>query len=969
MTASSRTPDDASSPDLPRAFREALASRYTIQEEIGRGGMATVWLAIRRSDGARVALKVLRPTLAQALGARRFLREIEIAALVRAPGLLRLEDSGEIDGVPYYVMPLVDGESLRQRMARSGQLRVEEAIRIARAIAEALGALHREQIVHRDVKPENVLLASDGTVLLADYGIAKAIAASATDRFTSTGMVIGTPAYMSPEQGGGDAVDGRSDLYSLGCLLYAMLTGDPPFHGSTAQAVISRHMHEPPPSIRVVRPAVSPALEALVLKVLGKAPADRFPSAEALVDALEGVELDLAVFERARRWRRVRVATGSVAVTGALAVGGWWYATSRFPLDPERVVVFPFAQLDAATSSDGEQVAMLVGSALERTEPMKWLDGWSLLDDGERSNPKGPSIRRARSLARGERARYFLTGSVLRARDSQRVVVQLNDAKTGGVARETVAGTAAASAGDLALGAVVRLLPRLTGLDRSVDVSGLAGRNPAAIANWLHGEREYRQSRVLAALGFFARAVSDDSLLAPAALRGATAASWSGRTDSALTLVRLALRHDAALSTRQRGFARSLERYLSGHANEALVALRPVLAADAEWVDAWMLDGEIHLHLLPTVALDSQALRAVPAPRAWPLEAVAEEAFARAQSLDPGFYTPVGHLAEIAARRGDAERLARLSRTLAPANPDSVLTWRLALAARCLKDEAKRIDWRAELRRGARRLYIFAALLASAAEPRARACAMAAFSTMLSADTAQGAEDWGALLGFHGMLLASGQDVRAVRAVDSAVAGGLSPALALYVLDASAGVDVGTRADAFVSQLWDKLDTRGTPSLWLLSLWASRERDTTRLKRIGSLLDSRAGGPKGARLDTLISRVAGAYLALARGDSAQALRKFGELEPTAPHGVMEGSLWEALAPERMTLARLQLARGDPAGAIRTASALDHPGELVNQFYLRPSLTLRADAARALGDSALERRARDRLTTLRPTAAP
>jgi serine/threonine protein kinase len=271
-------------------LREALSNRYRIERELGRGGMATVYLAQDLKHNRPVALKVMREEIAITLGADRFLREIEIAARLQHPHILPLFDSGEAEGLLYYVMPFVEGETLRGRLQRERQLPVEDACAITRQMAGALAHAHSQGVIHRDIKPENILL-SAGVAVVADFGIAKAIsAASSRPGDTSAGMAIGTPAYMSPEQAGGEPVDGRSDLYALGCLLFEMLAGEPPFTGPSAQAIIARHMAERPPSLRVVRAAVSPALQRVVERSLAKAPADRFTTVWQFGEAI-GVAL------------------------------------------------------------------------------------------------------------------------------------------------------------------------------------------------------------------------------------------------------------------------------------------------------------------------------------------------------------------------------------------------------------------------------------------------------------------------------------------------------------------------------------------------------------------------------------------------------------------------------------------------------------------------------------------------------
>ncbi|NUQ12695.1 MAG: serine/threonine protein kinase, partial [Gemmatimonadaceae bacterium] len=267
---------------------EALEGRYTIDREIGRGGMATVYLARDVRHNRHVALKVLSPELAAVLGVERFLAEIEVTANLQHPNLLPLFDSGEANGLLFYVMPYVQGESLRARLDREKQLPVDEAVRITTAVAGALDYAHRHQVIHRDLKPENVLML-EGQPLIADFGIALAVSKAGGERITQTGLSLGTPQYMSPEQATGDrVVDGRTDIYSLGAMLYEMLVGDPPHAASTAQAIIAKVLTERPASVRLSRPSVPAHVDAAVGKALEKLAADRFNTAREFAEALEG---------------------------------------------------------------------------------------------------------------------------------------------------------------------------------------------------------------------------------------------------------------------------------------------------------------------------------------------------------------------------------------------------------------------------------------------------------------------------------------------------------------------------------------------------------------------------------------------------------------------------------------------------------------------------------------------------------
>ena len=266
----------------------ALESRYRIEREIGEGGMATVYLAHDERHDRRVAIKVLRPELAAVVGAERFLAEIKTTAGLHHPHILPLHDSGEADSFLFYVMPYVEGESLREKLDRERQLPVEEAVELAGKVADALDYAHERGVVHRDIKPGNILLSERGEPLVADFGIALAVSQAGGGRITETGLSLGTPHYMSPEQASGErTVDRRSDIYALGCVLYEMLAGEPPYGGPTSQAVLARILTDEARPLTEVRKTVPPHVEAAVAKALEKLPADRFATAGDLARALD----------------------------------------------------------------------------------------------------------------------------------------------------------------------------------------------------------------------------------------------------------------------------------------------------------------------------------------------------------------------------------------------------------------------------------------------------------------------------------------------------------------------------------------------------------------------------------------------------------------------------------------------------------------------------------------------------------
>src|SRR5436190_19356257 len=271
--------------ESPERLSVALSGRYRIEREQGAGGMATVYLAHDLRHDRDVAIKVLHPDLGAALGGERFLSEIRTTARLQHPHILPLLDSGDADGLLYYVMPLVTGETLRHRLERENQLPIDDAITIAREVADALGYAHGLGVIHRDVKPENILL-QDGHALVADFGIALAVQHAGGARMTQTGLSLGTPQYMSPEQAMGErTVDGRSDIYALGTVTYEMLAGEPPFTGSSVQAIVAKVLSAEPERPTLVRKTIPPNVERAMLTALAKLPADRFESAADFASA------------------------------------------------------------------------------------------------------------------------------------------------------------------------------------------------------------------------------------------------------------------------------------------------------------------------------------------------------------------------------------------------------------------------------------------------------------------------------------------------------------------------------------------------------------------------------------------------------------------------------------------------------------------------------------------------------------
>ncbi|NIM50397.1 MAG: protein kinase, partial [Gemmatimonadales bacterium] len=336
--------------DLIARLEAALADRYHIERELGRGGMATVYLAEDLKHHRRVAVKVLKPELAAAIGPERFLREIEITGQLNHPHILPLLDSGEADGLLFYVMPYVEGESLADRLDREKQLPLEDALRITAEVADALGFAHSHNVLHRDIKPENILF-EGGHAVVADFGLARAITAAGGERLTETGIAVGTPEYMSPEQVSAEReIDGRSDLYSLACVVYEMLAGEPPFTGPTTESVARQHLTAEPRSVATLRTAVPEEVSQALMKALAKAPADRFLTAEQFMEAVATPSTTPSAEPKTveRRLRGVLVgALAVVAVVVATAIVLWLRSTPAAPPGAERprIAVLPFENL------------------------------------------------------------------------------------------------------------------------------------------------------------------------------------------------------------------------------------------------------------------------------------------------------------------------------------------------------------------------------------------------------------------------------------------------------------------------------------------------------------------------------------------------------------------------------------------------------------------------------------------------
>lgn len=615
------------------ATQSVLAGRYRIVREIGSGGAATVFLAEDQKHARDVAVKVLRPELASALGGAFFLREIGIAAHLQHPHVVPLYDSGESDGLLYYVMPFVDGESLRARLSRDTRLDEAEAVRISREVALGLDYAHRRGVVHRDIKPDNVLLSS-GQAMVADFGIARAITVVGGQRLTGAGIFVGTPAYMSPEQAtGAEEVDARSDLYSLGCVLFEMLTGRAPFVGTSAQQVLARHAAEAAPSVRSLRPDVDDALDACVARALAKNPADRWATASEFGAALAAVitpvrydawhgrpetsaspDVPVTVVaptdpeeegsERGPAWYRSRTARvigaavvllaalGGVAwSTGARTGIGAWVSRAigpDVPLDTTRVALLPF-EYDPPTLARPNDTQRLE-DALERWKGVTVVDPFQIREALERVGSSPLRAGDARRVAELVAAGRYIRANVTRIEGTIRVHASLYDTRSNAVLSDSVIRVDSTMTGsqDRSFAALAdRLLFREEGSDALVAFE--AGTNMFAARQALgRGLSAVERWDLPSAKSAFKTALTADPEYAQAALWLAQASWWNMEpAETWRFAAERASLHRERLPDRERGLATAFVAVADGKLDDACSRLRELTTSKQSDFAAW----------------------------------------------------------------------------------------------------------------------------------------------------------------------------------------------------------------------------------------------------------------------------------------------------------------------------------------------------------------------------------------------
>ncbi len=602
--------------DTLQRLTSALGDRYALEREIGAGGMATVYLARDLRHGRPVAIKVVRPELSGAEGIARFLREIELAARLQHPHILPVFDSGAIDDgsggrTPYFVMPFVQGETLRARLGRGQQLPLEDAITLASEVADALAYAHANGVIHRDIKPENILL-SGGHAVVADFGVAKALATGQRPEtpqpsgdpsaLTQVGFAIGTPNYMAPEQATGrDEVDARADQYSLGCVLYEMLAGAPPFAGGTAQSVIARNMTAPRPHVGKVRREVPDPLEDVIIRAMAIDPADRFSDMAALAVALRQSR------ESARPRRRTVVAVIAAAAVAAGAAGAVaWLATRPKAVavtqEAERIAVLPFSASGPGVEVLGEGMVDLLATNLQGVGGIQTVDPRLVLKRWGRKDPDEEGVQEALDLGRELDAGSVVTGSAVSAGGRVRLAADLYAVTSGErLGRAQVDGPA-----DSILPLVDRLsvaLLRDVWRSReplpSLDLGSLTTDSIAALRAYLQGERYYRRFALDSALAQYTRAVEVDSAFALAHLRRALVFGWTGGygNPASLQAAEAGFRYADRLPPRSRRLLEGYRAFQEGAAR-AIDSMQAYVKDYPADLEGWYFYGEALYHLV-----------------------------------------------------------------------------------------------------------------------------------------------------------------------------------------------------------------------------------------------------------------------------------------------------------------------------------------------------------------------------------
>ncbi|HEY7635822.1 MAG TPA: protein kinase [Gemmatimonadales bacterium] len=889
-------------------LRSALADRYVVEREVGQGGMATVFLAHDLRHDRQVALKVLHSELAHAVGPGRFLREIRTTARLQHPHILPVFDSGEADGQLWYAMPFVEGESLRGRLGRQPKLPIEDALQIAGEVADALAYAHERGIIHRDVKPENILLSGStrekgatdpvpsGRVhaLVADFGIARAVSQTDGDKLTGTGLALGTPAYMSPEQAAGSgALDGRSDQYSLGCVLYEMLAGVQPFTGPTPQAVIARRFMEPPRALRSLRAEVPESLDRVVLRALAREPVDRFPSAAAFAEALAAVKAAglpaLAPTMRvdAQRsslqlLRRRRLLLGLVVLLTAVTIGADAFLRQRSgskpSLDDHLIAVAPFEVLVPGLEVWREGLMDHLARALDGAGALRAVPPTTVL---RRWRGRADSAG-ALALAHRTGAGLVVYGQLLRiGHDSVGVVAKVVDARSGSVVAEAQGADLAEHVDRAGDAIAVEIMGRTWTAQRTERrvLSQLGSRSPIAMRAFLGGEQFYRRGMLDSAVARYKEAIETDTSFILAYWHLGRIFSWHEGEDPR-PFIHRAVAHARGLDPKNRALMISdsiavavrsspvpLSRWTTS--TRVLGMLQGAASRDPRDPQVWYELGEALYH--------------------WDDASGALGNFERAIALDSLFAPAYLHAVELKLNQGDPagalryfDRLRALEADMPPGTTASVQRYllRAAVSGNPVSEDSVNVgDLRFALTNefqswpdsGPTTISMARALVRKiGTDPSAQG----------KADSALAAQ----VLAYRGHVIE---------------AGGLGDNNLPVLLEL--GLIGAVSAKRIERALRSPATRAGDMPLEAAPWWATR-RDTAALRRIAA-----RGEHPGVNARALAAGLnASAYLALARRDTARALRSFMILTDT----LFPGSLMASYTMGVLERARLLAAIGD-----------------------------------------------------------
>ncbi|HEY4319969.1 MAG TPA: serine/threonine-protein kinase [Gemmatimonadales bacterium] len=647
--------------DILERLKSALRESYAVDRQVGQGGMATVLLAEDRKHHRRVAIKVLRPELSATLGTERFLREIELAAKLQHPHIVPVYDSGIADGLLYYVMPFIDGESLRDLLQREGRLSLERAAEVVHDAASGLAYAHRQGVVHRDIKPENIML-SGGHAVVTDFGIARAIDASREEMggLTGTGIAIGTPAYMSPEQATADQVDARSDQYALACVFYEMVSGKQPFSGPTMQAMLTQVLTGPRPRLATIISSTPPGLDATVQRALAQDPASRFPDILAFANAVTSESSGRAAATReSRRWKRLALILPVVVAVVVIVAMVLARPHPSVVSGAETIAVVPFNTSGAGVESLGEGMVDLVNGNLDGVGGIRTVESRLVLRAWQRRARNGtPTLDDAIAVARNVNAASVLTGSVVATGQTARLTAELYDLSGKQLARAQLDGPvdSVISLADALSLQVLHDIWRSKEPLPSARTSAITSTSLEAIRAYLDGEKWYRRGQWDSAQASYEHAVHADSTFAMAWYKLATTLGWEGQVGTAESMAagQNAVTYSTALSPRVRSILIAYQMFQRGRP-EAADSMRNYTALHPDDADGWYLLGEAQYHTRNYRPLS-------------PAELIAP--FDHVLALDSALTAAAIHPAEVAATEGDTSLLKRYRKVFQDAHAD-----------------------------------------------------------------------------------------------------------------------------------------------------------------------------------------------------------------------------------------------------------------------------------------------------------